>query len=362
MQLLLDHSDSPYIRCIGFLYLRYACPPSMLWDRIKPYVNEDDVRFAVTRCGKSSDKDEVTMGQYVRILFDSSCEYHGTRLPRLESTVARDLQVQLLRISKLEKRAESNCASRSKMDYLTIVGNKVRALYEDASTPSTWYDAVVDRVLAAKGNSRKPKFIVTFPQYGNTETVTLGEIDMPLGYRDTDRGDDSNLPRRGGQDLYRSREERTNDHVDTLTNNKKRKYADERGYDHRYQSNRGYQGHRNFENGEHNRHGDEKELMNEVLRQERDRTTTGQKRAYYASRPATTKDSLSSDNNYKNHDHWREQKAKSSFSQGSHRDRRHDSNAESDNAITPATQKPKRTQEELAAVAEKKRKLLTRYG
>ena len=32
MQTMLTHRDSPYIRCVGFLYLRYAYDLKMLYD------------------------------------------------------------------------------------------------------------------------------------------------------------------------------------------------------------------------------------------------------------------------------------------------------------------------------------------
>ena len=46
----------------------------------------------------------------------------------------------------------------------------------------TWYEGVVDRVVIRdEGSSWQlatPKFVVTFTEYGNTETVTLGETEM----------------------------------------------------------------------------------------------------------------------------------------------------------------------------------------
>ncbi|KAL5988547.1 suppressor of rad53 null lethality [Asimina triloba] len=46
---LLKHSDSPYIRAIGFLYLRYAADPKTLWGWFEPYIKDEEVlsQFAV---------------------------------------------------------------------------------------------------------------------------------------------------------------------------------------------------------------------------------------------------------------------------------------------------------------------------
>uniref|UniRef100_A0A6N2MER2 Pre-mRNA-splicing factor 38 n=1 Tax=Salix viminalis TaxID=40686 RepID=A0A6N2MER2_SALVM len=39
---LLKHKDSPYIRAVGFLYLRYAGDPKTLWNWFEPYIKDDE--------------------------------------------------------------------------------------------------------------------------------------------------------------------------------------------------------------------------------------------------------------------------------------------------------------------------------
>ena len=34
--------DSPYIRCIGFLYLRYGCDPKEIWEWVSPYIDDPE--------------------------------------------------------------------------------------------------------------------------------------------------------------------------------------------------------------------------------------------------------------------------------------------------------------------------------
>ena len=46
---MLNHSDSPYIRGLGFMYLRYTQPSANLWDWFYPYMEDEEVR-----CNKSS--------------------------------------------------------------------------------------------------------------------------------------------------------------------------------------------------------------------------------------------------------------------------------------------------------------------
>ncbi|XP_024448228.1 pre-mRNA splicing factor SR-like 1 isoform X2 [Populus trichocarpa] len=59
---LLKHKDSPYIRAVGFLYLRYAGDPKTLWNWFEPYI-KDDEEFSPGTSGR-----KTTMGVYVRDL------------------------------------------------------------------------------------------------------------------------------------------------------------------------------------------------------------------------------------------------------------------------------------------------------
>ncbi|RUP51437.1 PRP38 family-domain-containing protein [Jimgerdemannia flammicorona] len=39
---LIDHVDSPYIRGIGFLYLRFVCAPAKLWEWFDGYLEDEE--------------------------------------------------------------------------------------------------------------------------------------------------------------------------------------------------------------------------------------------------------------------------------------------------------------------------------
>ena len=39
---LLTHPDSPYIRCAGFLYLRYVCVPAQLWNWFESFLLDEE--------------------------------------------------------------------------------------------------------------------------------------------------------------------------------------------------------------------------------------------------------------------------------------------------------------------------------
>mmetsp|Transcript_21454 Transcript_21454/g.55757 ORF Transcript_21454/g.55757 Transcript_21454/m.55757 type:complete len:543 (-) Transcript_21454:126-1754(-) len=87
---LLDHTDSPYIRGVGFLYLRYACPPKRLWEFFSSYLDDEEEIIL----DKMQTK-KTTIGGLVRMLLQES-HYCGSIMPRIPVPVMRDIQKKLL--------------------------------------------------------------------------------------------------------------------------------------------------------------------------------------------------------------------------------------------------------------------------
>ncbi|XP_017626334.1 pre-mRNA splicing factor SR-like 1 isoform X1 [Gossypium arboreum] len=81
---LLKHPDSPYIRAIGFLYLRYAADPKTLWSWFEPYI-KDEEEFSPGSSGRMT-----TMGVYVRDLLLGQY-YFDTLFPRIPVPVLRQV-------------------------------------------------------------------------------------------------------------------------------------------------------------------------------------------------------------------------------------------------------------------------------
>ena len=364
---MLNHVDSPYIRCIAFLYLRFATPPSDLWDWFRPYL-QDEEPVEISPSNK-----RMTVGKYAQSLL-TDMDYYGTLLPRLPVSIERDIQVKLLIEQKIQHRAEQHMSDKKLMDYFTKQrGSKIQALYGDDENPTTWYDAVVDKVIYRDENDielSKPKFIVTFPEYGNTETVTLGEIDVPHNHS-------SSSYNTGHNNVYDSQHRR-----ETLTNYRDRDgcdpprqstlsqgYSDSRNsihgdrYDrprHRHNYERGYR--RSRSRSRDRDDGYEKQaLMEEVRKKERDRIAAKGKQ--YAARPATFKRSLASHSNSRNnHYSYNDRNATTNqeHHKSGHLQRHRQQQQQQQHHVSHNTNLE--TPEELAALEEKRRKLQARYG
>lgn len=87
---MLNHKDSPYIRAIGFLFLRYCCNPRSRWEWF-PYYIQDTEQFSPSPTDKFSKDKTITMGEYVRDLLLSQF-YFETIFPRIPKPVEIDIE------------------------------------------------------------------------------------------------------------------------------------------------------------------------------------------------------------------------------------------------------------------------------
>lgn len=160
---LLRHKGSPYIRAIGFLFLRCVYEPKGLWSWFEPFLSDDTVFVP-----GQQDKTPMTMAAFIRELLEKN-EYYGMKLRRIPIPVQRDYQLKLLALDARIKRSAKNEPYRQ---YL-VKGLRLQAEYFQ---DSKFYDATIDRAMEplASGN-----FIVTFLGFGNQEEVDIGALKIP---------------------------------------------------------------------------------------------------------------------------------------------------------------------------------------
>ncbi|GAB9469931.1 unnamed protein product [Globisporangium polare] len=182
MQGLLKHVDSPYIRAVGFLYLRYTCDPEKLWGWYEPYLDDKEEFNAA-----ANPNVKTTIGEWLVGLLED-INYFGTILPRIPKKIEDSIKVKLLLHGRKQEREKANLAI---VEFLKP-GVKIRAMYADEDNEPAMYEATIDSV--EEGH----RFWVTFPEYGNQEKVSLGDIEF-------DRKKASSKSRTSGRSVSRSR-------------------------------------------------------------------------------------------------------------------------------------------------------------
>lgn len=82
---LMNHADSPYIRGLGFMYVRFTQPPGDLLEWFEDYLDDEEVIDVKAGGGK-----EITIGEMVK-QFLNKLEWFDTRFPRIPVPVQKEI-------------------------------------------------------------------------------------------------------------------------------------------------------------------------------------------------------------------------------------------------------------------------------
>ncbi|XP_076455234.1 uncharacterized protein LOC143289896 [Babylonia areolata] len=86
---LINHMDSPYIRGLGFMYIRYTQPPADLWAWFEDYL-DDDEEIDV----KAGEGHVMTIGEMLRQWL-VKLEWYSTLFPRIPVPIQKDIAMKL---------------------------------------------------------------------------------------------------------------------------------------------------------------------------------------------------------------------------------------------------------------------------
>ncbi|OQR68364.1 pre-mRNA-splicing factor 38B-like [Tropilaelaps mercedesae] len=98
---LLDHTDSPYIRALGFMYLRYTQPPPDLIGWFEPYLSDEEEVDP-----KAGGGDPMTMGQLIRNMLQN-LDWYSTLFPRIPVPVQKQINAVIMNKCPVQKPAVS---------------------------------------------------------------------------------------------------------------------------------------------------------------------------------------------------------------------------------------------------------------
>ncbi|XP_033121941.1 pre-mRNA-splicing factor 38B-like [Anneissia japonica] len=83
---LLTHTDSPFIRGLGFMYIRYTAPPADLFDWFEPYLNDEEEIDPKAGTGAP-----MTIGEMLRCLLTKQ-EWFSTLFPRIPVPIMKEIE------------------------------------------------------------------------------------------------------------------------------------------------------------------------------------------------------------------------------------------------------------------------------
>eukprot|EP00929_Paragymnodinium_shiwhaense_P040938 TRINITY_DN21299_c0_g2_i1.p1 TRINITY_DN21299_c0_g2~~TRINITY_DN21299_c0_g2_i1.p1 ORF type:complete len:764 (-),score=190.83 TRINITY_DN21299_c0_g2_i1:67-2358(-) len=188
---LMDNGDHPFVRCCGFLYVRFGCAETKLWDLLGDYCL-DTQDFEPSR---SQPGVKITMGEYVEALLMDE-RYYFSALPRIPVGVKKKIEEKVAPLQQYRKRTEANYRI---LDSLRTPNTLVEA----ATAAGEWIPGEV--VTLDERTSTRMSVRVRL-QDGREEPFHLGKVilaDRRARGRDRSR---SRSPRRANSpDLSRNR-------------------------------------------------------------------------------------------------------------------------------------------------------------
>ncbi|KAK8802431.1 hypothetical protein WA588_005400, partial [Blastocystis sp. NMH] len=148
---MLHYMESPYVRAMGFLYLRFALNPRELWKFFAPYFDD------AMKLTPFADKVPTAIGSFALSLIENK-RYQSLMLPAIPVALKREWDVNILKLQALDARATSPAELH--------VGDSVMGFY---GVDLKWYPAVIQKVLG-------DRFLVVYDGYGNREIRSRGHV------------------------------------------------------------------------------------------------------------------------------------------------------------------------------------------
>ncbi|PRP88890.1 hypothetical protein PROFUN_00358 [Planoprotostelium fungivorum] len=115
---LIDDPHNQYVRAVGFLYLRYTCPPQDLWSWFGNYLEEESEIYV--RGAKAL---PTTFGRYLAELL-TEIKYFDTVFPRIPVPVQREIEKAMSQIPSLQKNNNRDNTRRKSSRSISPVDKK----------------------------------------------------------------------------------------------------------------------------------------------------------------------------------------------------------------------------------------------
>jgi len=157
---LVDYFGNTYIRCVGFLFIRFGLVPEVQWQWLGEYVLDNE-EF---RIDKHIDQ-KTTIGEWVECLLNHE-KYYQTVLPRLPVKLKQGLEAKLAPIAQYRKRTRANLEI---LDAFREPGLKIEVCLD-----GEWWSGTILEVVDE--HPSRIKFKIRLEDDNTEEVVHLGKV------------------------------------------------------------------------------------------------------------------------------------------------------------------------------------------
>jgi len=157
---LITLDDSPRIRAVAILYIRFGLPPDQLWPWLGEYVL-DNQELVIS----SQSQAQTTIGEFVeRLLLEDM--YYSIIMPRLPMSVKRQLQNKIAPVSQYRLRAQAN------LEFLDIYRDG--RISVEINIDGKWKEGTAQTL--AEEHASRVKVVVIVKDDESEQLIPLGKI------------------------------------------------------------------------------------------------------------------------------------------------------------------------------------------
>ncbi|XP_023220760.1 pre-mRNA-splicing factor 38B-like [Centruroides sculpturatus] len=250
---LITHCDSPFIRALGFMYVRYTQPPGDLWDWFEPYLDDEEELDV-----KAGGGQVMTIGEMLRH-FLTKLEWFSTLFPRIPLPIQKDIDTKL---------STRNPAPKAGGAAATAIQNEEKARWpEDSAEEHTNFPNANDDLEWDERDRRSPSPDSRRYRSHRERMDVADEIarERDRQRREKERGHSSRRHRSSSSDRHRNHT-RHGDHARSRSRSREGRSHRESRHDRYSERDREYRKHRE------RRHSREKERNKNYDRKERRRS------------------------------------------------------------------------------------------
>merc|ERR1719334_2033413 len=97
---LINHRDSPYIRGLGFMFIRYCQEPKDIWDWFEPYLNDEEEIDV-----KAGGGNVICVGEMVR-QFLTKLDWYAALFPRIPVPIQKQIDAKLKEVGPFRREGQ----------------------------------------------------------------------------------------------------------------------------------------------------------------------------------------------------------------------------------------------------------------
>lgn len=112
---MIKYKDAPFIRAIGFLFIRFTQPPDQLWTWFSKFLSDEEEFCPASVAGSSSSERRITIGNMCRQMLTKQ-DWFSALFPRIPIPIQKQIDAHLLEYDNEYGNQQQHASTRNQND------------------------------------------------------------------------------------------------------------------------------------------------------------------------------------------------------------------------------------------------------